>query len=78
VPRRRDYTARHADGTQMSRTLRDADALVAAGLIAPGQRDAVAAVAARYAVAITPAMRALIATPDDPMARQFVPTPPNC
>jgi len=61
------------DGTQMSRTLRDADALVAAGLIAPGQRDAVAAVAARYAVAITPAMRALIATPDDPMARQFVP-----
>ena len=32
-----------------------------------------AAVAARYAVAITPAMRALIEAPDDPIGRQFIP-----
>ena len=28
---------------------------------------------ARYAVAISPAMRALIQTPDDPIGRQFIP-----
>jgi lysine 2,3-aminomutase len=41
------------------------------------QRDALEAVAARYAVAITPAMAALIdpADADDPIARQFVPDP---
>src|ERR1700689_3652010 len=39
------------------------------------EADVLAAVAARYAVAITPAMAALItgATADDPIARQFVP-----
>lgn len=57
------------------RTLRDADALLAAGLIAPGQRDAVAEVAARYAVAISPALRTLIERPDDPIGRQFIPHP---
>ena len=31
-------------------------------------------VAGRYAVAITPVMRALIEAPDDPIARQFVPS----
>ncbi len=62
------------DGT-FSRTLRDADALVAAGLVAPAARDAVAEVEARYAVAITPAMQALIEAPDDPIAWQFVPDP---
>ncbi len=56
-------------------TLRDADALVAARLAAPHQRDALAAVEARYAVAIPPALRALIAHPDDPIGRQFVPHP---
>ena len=61
------------DGTHPPRTLRDADALVATGLIAPGDRDAVAAVEARYAVAISPAMQALIAAPDDPIGLQFVP-----
>ena len=30
---------------------------------------------ARYAVAITPAMRALIEQPDDPIGRQFIPDP---
>ncbi len=57
------------------RTLRDADALVAAGLIAPADRDAVAVVGERYAVAIPPALAALIAHPDDAIGRQFVPHP---
>ncbi len=56
-------------------TLRSADDLVAAGLAAPGNRAALARVAERYAVAITPAMADLIdaADPCDPIARQFVP-----
>jgi lysine 2,3-aminomutase len=61
----------------LSETLRTADDLVEAGLVAAARRDAVAAVAGRYAVAITPAMAALIdpADPADPIARQFVPDP---
>ncbi len=57
-------------------TLRTADALVEAGLIHAEQRDGVAAVANRYAVAITPTMSSLIDTadPSDPIARQFVPS----
>ena len=46
--------------TPETRTLRTADALVSAGLIAPGARDAAAAVARHYAVAVTPAMRTLM------------------
>jgi lysine 2,3-aminomutase len=57
------------------RTLRDADALLAAGLIQPEARAAVAAVERRYAVAIPPALRALIEHPDDPIGLQFVPDP---
>jgi len=49
-----------------------------ADLVAAGLSDGVGldAVAAKYAVAITPAVAALIdpTDPDDPMARQFVPT----
>ena len=56
-------------------TLRTADALAEAGLIAPSLREAVGAVERRYAVAITPAMRALIERPDDPIGRQFIPDP---
>ena len=56
-------------------TLRDTDALIAAGLLDPTLRAPVEAVASRYAIALTPAMRALIETPDDPIARQFVPSP---
>jgi lysine 2,3-aminomutase len=56
-------------------TLRDPDALLAAGLIAPERREAVAEVGARYAVAIPPALRALIEHPGDPIGRQFVPHP---
>ena len=55
--------------------IRDADALIAAGLIAPDGRDAIAAVGHRYAVAIPAALRALIKTADDPIGRQFVPSP---
>ncbi len=65
------------DGTlpDQHATLRDADGLIAAGLAAPHQRAALAAVASRYAVAIPPALAALIERPDDPIARQFVPDP---
>jgi lysine 2,3-aminomutase len=62
-------------GLDQDRTLRNAEALVAAGLIDPGARAAVAATEARYAVAISPAIRALIRTPDDPIGRQFIPDP---
>ncbi len=58
-------------------TLRDARALADAGLIAADAVDAAASVAARYAVAVTPAMASLIepGAADDPIARQFVPDP---
>ena len=58
-----------------SDTLRDADALVSAGLIMPDLRDAIAEVEARYAVAISPAMVALIDDPNGPIGRQFIPDP---
>ena len=61
--------------TDEQRSLRTLADLVEAGLIAPDARDAIAAVEARYAVAITPAMRALISSPDDPIGRQFIPDP---
>src|ERR1700723_2628247 len=54
-------------------TLRSARALLAAGLISPGARREVEATEARYAVAVSPAMRALIETSDDPIGRQFIP-----
>jgi lysine 2,3-aminomutase len=54
-------------------TLRSVDALVAAGLVAPEAGAAIAAVEQRYAIAIPPALRALIDAPDDPIGRQFVP-----
>ncbi len=56
-------------------TLRSAPALLAAGLIAADDLAGVAATEARYAVAISPAMRALIRAPDDPIGRQFIPDP---
>ena len=74
-----DTTTHDARTLRNPRTLRTADALVSAGLIAPAARDAAAEVARRYAVAITPAMRALILTGvapgDDPIGRQFLPDP---
>jgi lysine 2,3-aminomutase len=56
-----------------AKTLRSPTALADAGLIAPERLTALERVAAQYAVAITPAMTALIEAPDDPIARQFVP-----
>jgi lysine 2,3-aminomutase len=60
-----------------SQTLRRPGDLVEAGLAAPQRRADLERVAARYAVAITPAMAALIeaSDPHDPIARQFVPDP---
>ncbi len=55
--------------------IRTAEDLIAAGLVEPGDRAALERVGARYAVAITPAMRALIEQADDPIGRQFIPDP---
>ncbi|MDP9195419.1 MAG: lysine-2,3-aminomutase-like protein [Pseudomonadota bacterium] len=59
----------------MTRTLHSPEDLVRAGLVSPGQQDKLVPVAEKYAIAITPAMAALIRPddPDDPIARQFVP-----
>jgi lysine 2,3-aminomutase len=56
-------------------TLRSPAELVAAGLVAAERLPALEAVAARYAVAVTPAMEELIdaADPHDPVALQFLP-----
>jgi lysine 2,3-aminomutase len=58
-------------------TLRSIDDLAREGLVAPAETAALAPVAARYAVAITPAVAALIdrTDPADPIARQYVPSP---
>jgi lysine 2,3-aminomutase len=61
------------DGTPPDRTLSDVDALIAAGLVPPEARAALTEVQARYAVALSPAMRALIERPDDPIGAQFIP-----
>lgn len=59
----------------MSATLQTADELIAHGLADADARTSLAAVAERYAVAISPAILDLIdkADPADPIARQFVP-----
>ena len=56
-------------------TMRSVDQLCARALVAPERLGELAGVAARYAVAITPAMADLIdpGDPLDPIARQFVP-----
>ncbi len=58
-----------------SQTLRTPEQLAEHGLIAPERRAVLGAVAARYAVAVPPALAALIDRddPDDPIARQFIP-----
>ncbi len=53
--------------------LTDIQALADAGLIPPAAAAALAPVAARYAVRVTPEMAQLIDGPDDPIARQFIP-----
>ena len=61
--------------TLAPRTLRSVDELVDAGLVPAEAAGALARVARRYAVALTPAMAALIepGRTDDPIARQFIP-----
>src|SRR5687767_11582522 len=61
----------------MTKTLRNVAELIDAGLAPSAQRTALESVAARYAVALTPAMAELIdpADPHDPIARQFIPDP---
>ena len=56
-------------------TLKSARALIDAGFAAPARLAELEAVAARYAVAIPPALAGLVdpADPADPIARQFVP-----
>ncbi|MBV8576681.1 MAG: lysine-2,3-aminomutase-like protein [Acetobacteraceae bacterium] len=61
--------------SHLPRTMRDPDLLIAARLATPEARSALTEVAARYAVAITPSMHALIESPNDPIGRQFVPHP---
>ena len=58
-----------------SQTLRTPEQLSDHGLIVPERRAELEAVAARYAVAVPPALAALIdrADPGDPIARQFIP-----
>ncbi|CAN5319681.1 lysine-2,3-aminomutase-like protein [soil metagenome] len=64
-----------ASGTARPRTLRAPADLAAVGLVAEDNLAELEAVAARYAVAMTPAMAELIDAdqPNDPIARQFVP-----
>lgn len=59
------------------KSLRTPAALVEAGLASASELAALETVAGRYAVAITPALAALIdpSDPNDPIARQFVPDP---
>ena len=59
----------------MNKTLRSPSALAEAGLVAADRLATLNAVAARYAVAVTPALARLIdpADPHDPIALQFAP-----
>lgn len=64
----------------VSAVLRSPEALARAGLIEPERVPALQVVAARYAVAVTPAMAELIdhapiSSGYDPIARQFIPDP---
>jgi lysine 2,3-aminomutase len=56
-------------------TIRSIGALIEAGLAAADTLSALDAVAARYAIAIPPALASLITSPDDPIGRQFIPHP---
>lgn len=63
--------------TAGAKTVRSAADLIDAGLASPARQADLERVAACYAVAITPALAALIdpRDPNDPIARQFVPDP---
>jgi len=57
-------------------TLKTAEGLLDAGLIAPAEVESLARVGALYAIGVSSTIAALIdrSDPDDPIARQFVPT----
>jgi len=55
--------------------IRDAATLIAAGLATEGSLAVLDQVGARYAVAIPPAMQALIQDPADPIGLQFIQHP---
>ena len=59
----------------LKQTLRTADELIGTGLAPQSSRDAINRVGTRYAIAVTPAMAALIDTDaaNDPITRQFIP-----
>ena len=58
---------------EKDRTLRTPADLVADGLLPPQRLVDAEAVARKYALGLTPDVAALILTPDDPIARQFLP-----
>lgn len=62
--------------TAFRQTLKTAEDLADAGLVSPEHAAEITDVTNRYAVAISPAMATLMdrADPDDPIARQFVPS----
>lgn len=62
--------------TRRATTLRTPTELIEQGLASPDSLPALEKVAARYAVAVTPAVAALIDTEDanDPIARQYIPS----
>ena len=68
-----------AQDASPQRTFKSLDDLVAAGLIPEADRDALAPIAARYAIAVTPVMAALMdpADPHDPIRAQFLPSAPE-
>ncbi|WP_206934194.1 lysine-2,3-aminomutase-like protein [Roseococcus thiosulfatophilus] len=59
----------------MKRTLRSAQELAAAGLVTPARAAEITPVEARYSVAVTPAMAALIAGGAADVAAQYLPDP---
>ncbi len=71
---RREASAHIARLMTSARTLRSPEDLANAGLVLRDALPVLEQVAARYAVAITPAMVEAIGAPDDAIARQFVPT----
>ena len=70
------FSSAPPDAQPPVRALRSAADLVDAALIQPDAASDAARVAARYAVAVTPEIAALIdaTDPDDPIARQFLPS----
>ena len=63
------------NGLNQAATLREPAELVAHGLAPAADLADLEKVAARYAIAVTPDIAALIdpGDPDDPIARQFIP-----